>query len=125
MVDTLPTRHLLVVDDEADSADALAALLRLVLPHWDVAVAYGGSAAVECGRCGPLEAIVLDIEMPGLDGFGAAAALRAATQGTLPVLIAVSGNPSKVVAALASGVFDHALRKPIDVAQLKALCELP
>ena len=123
MVDAPHTQHLLVVDDEADSADVLAELLRLVLPHWDVAVAYGGSTAVESGRRGPLEAVVLDIERPGLDGFGAAVALRAAAQGALPVLIAVSGNPSKVAAARGSGVFDHALPKPIDVAQLKALCE--
>jgi two-component system response regulator DesR len=125
MVNASHTRHLLVVDDEADSADALAELLRLVLPRWDVAVAYAGSAAVERGRRGPLEVIVLDIEMPGLDGFAAAAALRAAAPGAALVLIAVSGNPSKVAAALASSVFDHALPKPVDLARLTALCEPP
>ena len=125
MLDTLPTRHLLVVDNEADSADALAALLRLALPHWNVVVAYDGWAAVECARCGRLAAVVLDIEMPGLDGFGAAAALRVAAQSALPVLIAVSGNSSKLAAALAGGAFDHALPKPIDLVRLTALCETP
>lgn len=123
MVQTLFIRHLLVVDDDADSADALAALLRLALPHWDVAVAYNGWTAVEFARHSPLEVVVLDIEMPRLDGFDTAAAMRAVTQGTLPVTVAVSGNPSKLATALVSGVFDRALPKPINVAQLKAMCE--
>ena len=123
MVNAPHTRHLLVVDDEVDSADALAELLQFVLPQWDVAVAYGSLAAVECTRHNPFEIVVLDIEMPGLDGFETAAALRAVTQGALPVTIAVSGSPSKVVAARASGIFDFSLLKPIDVEQIKAVCE--
>lgn len=121
MTDAPDLRHLLVVDDEQDSADALAELLRLALPDWEVIVAYDGAAAVERGRLGALDAVILDLEMPGLDGSRAAAALRVAARGAALVLIAVSGNAAKLDAARLEGVFDHAMLKPLDVPRLEGL----
>ena len=124
MTDALPTRRLLVADDEPDAAEVLAQLLRLMLPGWSVSVVHGGQAAVEQARRDPLDVVVLDIEMPVLGGAEAAAALRAEAQGAPLVLIAVSGNVSKVAAAAAGGVFDHALAKPVDLTALEKLIVL-
>ena len=120
----LPARRLLVVDDEPDAAQVLAQLLRLMLPGWSVSVVYDGQAAVEQARHAHLDVIVLDIEMPVLDGAEAAVTLRAEADGAPLVLIAVSANVSKVAAAAAGGVFDHALSKPVDMAALGKLIAL-
>jgi len=123
MSDALPPRRLLVVDDEPDTADVLAQLLQLLLPGWSVGVAYDGQTALEQAQRDWPDAVVLDIEMPVLDGVGAAMALRADAHGTAPVLVAVSGSILKADAARARGVFDHVMLKPVDAAALGRLLE--
>jgi CheY-like chemotaxis protein len=58
--------------------------------------------------------VILDLEMPVLNGFDTAAAIRHALSRAPPLLIAVSGSPAYVATADAGSVFDHAFQKPLD-----------
>jgi CheY-like chemotaxis protein len=107
-------RRVLVVDDEIDSAWALATMLSM--DGFEVRVAHDGASAVEqCVELRP-DAIVMDITMPGVDGVEAAVALqRLFSPHEMPRMIAVTGlagsrNKQHV---LDSG-FDAFLSKPAD-----------
>ena len=106
--------HVLVCDDDQDSAEALAALLALAAPSLTVDVAFDGQKAVEvaCNTCP--DVVILDLEMPRLNGFGAAATIKHALGRAPPMLIAVSGSPAYIQAADAGSIFDHAFQKPLD-----------
>src|SRR5215831_19316248 len=82
-------RRILVVDDNVDAANSLAVLLRL--EGHEVRVACDGPAALAAAQADPPEMVVLDLGMPGTDGFEVARRLRAlpGTKGTL--LVAVTG----------------------------------
>ncbi len=60
-------RRVLVVDDNADAADALAILLRLRGHRVDVV--YDGQSAVECAFADPPDVAILDIGLPEMDGY--------------------------------------------------------
>jgi two-component system, sensor histidine kinase len=65
----------LIVDDDRDVADSLAALIRVVLDY-DVCVTYDGRDAIEtAGQYRP-DVVILDVNMPVLDGFQTARELK-------------------------------------------------
>src|SRR4051794_6787387 len=78
---------LLVVDDDADTADSLADLL--ILHGHDARSATSGADALQLAADEPPDAVVLDLQMPGMDGWDLARRLSAAAKP--PLLIAVSG----------------------------------
>jgi CheY-like chemotaxis protein len=106
--------RVLVVDDNEDAADALAALLRGEL-DCEVYTAYDGAQALDkAGEVHP-DVVVMDITMPQVDGFEAARLLRRVFQRKPPRLIAVSGSADvRPEQALAWG-FDALLGKPVPV----------
>jgi CheY-like chemotaxis protein len=71
----MPGRRILVVDDNEDSAWILAEALGL-LGH-DVVVAHDGLAALELAAAWPPEIALLDLGLPGIDGYALATKLRA------------------------------------------------
>jgi signal transduction histidine kinase len=81
-------RRILVVDDNRDSANSLAMLLKL-MGH-DVATAHDGLEAVERAATFRADAILLDIGMPRLDGYEAARRIREQRQAGL-TLVALTG----------------------------------
>jgi signal transduction histidine kinase/CheY-like chemotaxis protein len=84
-----PARQLvLVVDDNTDAADLLAELLAQA--GHDVIVAYDGEAALELARGKPCDVAILDLGLPGMDGFEVARHLRTRPDGG-PTLFALSG----------------------------------
>ncbi len=111
-------RHrLLVVDDNRDAAESLAAMLRL--DGYQVETAYDGPAAVDMvGRHVP-EAVLLDIGLPGMNGYEVAQRLRA-EHGPALRLIAITGwgQQADRNRAAAAG-FDRHLVKPVEYAALK------
>jgi len=105
-------RRVLVVDDNHDSADVLALLLEL--SGHTVRVAHDGLNAVDiCADFQP-DLVVLDIGLPGLNGYEAAKRIRRQT-GRQPVLVALSGwgQDEDRVRSSAAG-FDSHLVKPVD-----------
>jgi CheY-like chemotaxis protein len=102
----------LVADDLPDAADALVGLLRLA--GYDAVAAYDGRQAVETARTFAPDLAILDIDMPGLDGYEAARRLRQEQRpGSRLVLIAHTGRttPADVQMARDAG-FDRHLPKP-------------
>jgi CheY-like chemotaxis protein len=114
----------LVVDDSPDAANSLAELLSL---HGHaVIVALGGAAALErIGERVP-DVVLLDIRMPGMDGYEVARQIkeRCAEEGKRPLLVAVTGCGSEADRARSTRVgFDLHLVKPVDPAVLVGMME--
>ena len=80
---------ILIVDDWPDSAESLADILRLSGGH-QVKVAYDGAAAICLASAQSFDVVLLDLEMPRLDGCQVAEHILA-LPGEAPLLIAVSG----------------------------------
>jgi signal transduction histidine kinase len=116
---TQPLR-VLVVDDNADTADTLATLLEL--EGHQVKLAHDGPTALAAAATFRPDAVVLDLGLPGMDGFEVARRLRDRTGGNGPVLVAVSGycqDEDRKRARLAG--FDHHLVKPAEIGTLASL----
>ncbi|WP_254225610.1 hybrid sensor histidine kinase/response regulator [Burkholderia glumae] len=113
-------RRVLVVDDNVDAADALAALLSI--EGHQVKVAYSALDALALAPSFEPSAILLDIGLPGMDGHEAARRLRAMPAGRDAQLVAVTGygQAADRERALAAG-FDAHLVKPVAMAQLQRL----
>ncbi len=109
---------ILVVDDNVDSADTMAMLLRM----WGhtVHVAHNGTEALRLARKHAPRLILLDIGLPGMDGFEVARRLRKLGKARRAVLLAVSGysQPDDRLHALSAG-FDDYLVKPVDARELR------
>jgi two-component system CheB/CheR fusion protein len=113
-------RRVLVVDDNQDAAESTAVLLRL-LGH-EVQVAHDGPAALSVVPQFHPDIVLLDIGLPGMDGYEVARALRAQPQLRGLVLVAVTGygQDEDRRQALAAG-FDRHLTKPLAPQVLTAL----
>ncbi|MBJ7314053.1 response regulator [Rugamonas sp. CCM 8940] len=110
----------LVVDDNDDAADSLAALLEL--EGFSVAVAYDGASSVTAAAARRPDVIVMDLGMPGMDGYQAARQIRAAPGGGAILLIALTGwGQSDARRRTVEAGFDHHLIKPVDIEQILRL----
>jgi signal transduction histidine kinase/CheY-like chemotaxis protein len=104
----------LVVEDHADSREALRALIEELGHHVDVA--RDGLEAIE--RAGAAQVLVVDIGLPGMDGYEVARRVRAERGGSV-YLIALTGygQPEDRRRALEAG-FDRHFTKPVDIGAL-------
>lgn len=105
----------LIVDDEDDLADSIATLLEHD-GHRTVR-ARDGVHALELLEAWTPELILLDMNMPRLDGFGVLAAL--AKRGRPCPIVAMSAFPVMLPKAIALGA-THTLRKPFELEELRA-----
>ena len=115
-----PARRVLLADDNRDAADSLAAVLR-ALGH-EVHVAYDGEEALAAGAALRPDTVILDIGMPGLNGYDAARRVRQSAWGRGARLVALTGwgqEGDKAQAAAAG--FDQHLTKPVEAETLQAL----
>lgn len=117
--EVLPLR-ILVVDDNVDSAESLAMLLRI--EGHQTSVAFDGVAAVETALKEQPDVVLLDIGLPNLNGYEAAQRIRSATPGARLHLVALTGwgQEDDRRRSRESG-FDHHLVKPVDAEELLAL----
>jgi CheY-like chemotaxis protein len=108
--------RVLVVEDNRDAADSLAMLLGL----WghEAAVAYDGRAALAALDAGRPDVVLLDVKMPGLDGYGVAQRIRG-LPAPLPLILAVTGLADEDHRARGRALFDDYLLKPIDTDLLR------
>jgi PAS domain S-box-containing protein len=113
-------RRILVVDDNADAAASLALLLKF--SGHEVHVAHDGEAALRLAETLRPQAVLLDVGMPGMDGYEVARRLRQRPGRDDLVIIAVTGYGAETDRrrARAAG-FDHHLTKPIELASLADL----
>lgn len=111
--------RVLVADDNSDTTDSLAQLLRL--SGCEVDVAYEGFAVVPVAeRFGP-DVCILDVKMPGISGWEIARRLRDGVGGKRLLLIAVTGVQGQQSAdnSVDAG-FDHHFVKPAAPADILA-----
>lgn len=109
--------RVLVVDDEADAADSTAAFLGL--SGFDCRTATSGDEALRLARDFPPDVVLLDLLMPGMDGYALAACLRENFRNPRPFLVAVSGCATEAEhrRSAAAGIDLH-LNKPVEPAVL-------
>jgi signal transduction histidine kinase len=117
-------RRILVADDNADSLESLAALLRC--DGHEVYTACDGEQAFEQAARHRPQIALLDIGMPKLDGVQVGRKIRAETWGRGMTLIALTGwgQDSDRKRTHAAG-FDAHLVKPLDVSDLSVYLQLP
>ncbi|GAC1467918.1 MAG: hypothetical protein NVSMB9_10050 [Isosphaeraceae bacterium] len=109
--------RILVVDDNEDTARGMAKLLRL--SGHTVQVAHTGPDAIASAREHCPEAVILDIGLPGMDGYEVATHLRNEEGSKGTVIVAVSGYGERQVGCHSDEPkFDHHLVKPIDFDRL-------
>ena len=110
----------LVIEDNPDAADSL----RMLLEHYghEVLVAHTGPIGVTLAQEWQPQVVVSDIGLPGLDGFGVAAALRHNPATAQIRLIALTGYGTDEDRRRSREVgFDSHLVKPVDPAELHAV----
>jgi CheY-like chemotaxis protein len=113
-------RHVLLAEDNRDISRSMSALLELA--GFDVEAVYDGRDAVDAAFARCPEILLLDIGLPGMDGYHVAERLRgeAALKGIL--IIAISGYDADAYPARSRRAgFDHHLVKPIDFDDLMPL----
>jgi two-component system response regulator DesR len=94
---------LLIADDQALVRGALAALLDLE-PDLDVVAEVGrGDEVIDAAKNSQPDVALLDVEMPGLDGIEAAAALRTAVPGVRVLMVTTFGRPGYLRRAMEAG----------------------
>jgi PAS domain S-box-containing protein len=115
--------RILVVDDNRDAAQSLSLLLNTV--GHAVSLAYDGHAALEAALAERPEVVLLDIGLPGMDGYTVARALRQHPGLEKTHLIALSGYGRQVDREQARKAgFNGYLTKPVDFDELQyALAE--
>ncbi len=107
-------RRVLVVDDHEDAADGLARILRR--RGHQVEVRYDGAGALSAADGFSPEIFLLDLGLPGMDGYELAQALRKHPEHSGALLVAISGyaQESDRSRSAAAG-FDHHFSKPISM----------
>ena len=104
-------RRIVVIDDNVDAAESLAMLLRL--KGHEVHVAYDGPAGVSLALKTKPDSVLVDIGLPGIDGYEVAKRLRAQEEERM-LLIALTGysqTEDRIKSEQAG--FDHHLVKPV------------
>lgn len=114
--------RILIVDDNRDNADTLALLVQL-WGHTPV-VAYDGATGLKAALDECPDCLLLDITMPGIDGYALARRVRQAglEQAKLVAVSALS-HPEHVRRVEEAG-FDYRLTKPADPAELEGLLKM-
>src|SRR5262249_8988479 len=108
-----PKHRILVVDDNKDSADSLATLLRLV--GNEVRTAHDGRQALEMAAAYQPDLVFLDIGMPGMNGYEVAQQIRAESKYAGIVLVAMTGYGTEEDRRRSKEAgFDRHLVKPIE-----------
>jgi CheY-like chemotaxis protein len=113
-------RRVLVADDNRDSADSMAVVLRM-MGH-DVRTVHDGRQAIDEAAVFRPDVALLDIGMPQVDGYEAARRIREAPWGQAMLLVALTGwGQDEDRRRAAEAGFDLHFTKPIDVDEIEKL----
>jgi CheY-like chemotaxis protein len=109
--------QVLVVDDNQDAADSLAALLEI--EGFDVRTVYDGAAALAAAGQRQPDMIIMDLGMPGMDGYETARAIRQQPGAERILLLALTGwGQNDARRRTTEAGFDHHLVKPVELEQI-------
>ncbi len=117
-------RRILVVDDNVDAVESLALLLRL--DGHEVQAVYDGPSALAAAATNPPEVAILDLGMPGMDGYELARRLRKLPETKDVLLLALTGwaEANDRQRCFEAG-FDGHLPKPVDWEALRQFLAHP
>ena len=117
---TGPTLRVLVVDDNVDAAESFAMLLQGFGHH--IRMAHTGPTAVEAALAYNPHVILLDIGLPGFDGFQVAERIRQQPEHKNTVLIAMTGYGQETDRQRSKEAgFDHHLVKPAEFSKVQEI----
>jgi PAS domain S-box-containing protein len=118
-------RRVLVVDDNVSAASMLTQLIGRLGPY-DVQAAHNGSEALRLTKELRPDLVLLDIGLPGMDGYDVARAIRADADSNGLLLVAVTGYGQDDDRRLSREAgFDEHLVKPVPVADILRLFQHP
>ncbi|RMF25941.1 MAG: sensor histidine kinase [Cyanobacteria bacterium J083] len=115
---TLPEKYILAVDDIPDNL----LLVQLALEHegHQVVLAHSGEAALQQIKQAPPSLILLDVMMPGMDGYEVTRRIRQDKNiPFIPILLLTAREESSLVEGLDAGA-DEFVRKPFAIEELQA-----
>ncbi len=110
----------LVVDDEKDFVEMLS--LRLQEAGEKVSTAYSGKECLEILEASPIDVVILDIKMPGMDGIETLGEIRKRFPIIEVIMLTGHGSTETAVEGMKLGAFDYLL-KPADFDDLSAKLE--
>jgi predicted ATPase/signal transduction histidine kinase/CheY-like chemotaxis protein len=114
--------RLLVAED--NQVNQLVAVRLLGMDGHQCVVAPNGAEALRLLESEPFDAVLMDVQMPIMDGFTATREIRRREQGTgrrVPIIAVTASATTEVVAACASSGMDHYLSKPLRLDALRIL----
>ena len=113
-------RRVLIVDDNQDAATTLALILKLT--GHEAHIRFDGQTGVEAAESLRPQVVILDISMPGMDGYQACRFIREQPWGKPVLLVALSGYGQEDHKRRSTEAgFDAHLVKPVDLTTLKEL----
>ena len=117
---TVQRRRVLIVDDNRDSVETMATLIRL--SGHEIEMAHDGETALKKAKSFKPEIILLDVGLPDMHGYEVAERLRAIPENKSLVIVALTGygNEEDRRRARDAG-FDYHFVKPVDFTALESL----
>lgn len=107
--------RILVVDDEVDLAEGIRE--NLALEGHDVEAVYHGTTALERIRSGGFDLVILDVMLPGTDGYTICETMREEDRNTPVLFLTAKGTPDDRIRGLEVGGDDY-LPKPFHLKEL-------
>jgi DNA-binding NtrC family response regulator len=113
---------ILLVDDQRDVRSALRRAL--FLPGYTIHEANGGAEALEILRAGPIDAVVSDYDMPGIDGMSLLQRVRLQYPATVRILVTGRADLNLAVRALNEGAVHRFFLKPWNNVDLRGIVQM-
>jgi DNA-binding NtrC family response regulator len=107
--------RILIVDDEKDFTESLAE--RLALRDYDVSTSFSGEEALEKLKTYNLDVVILDVQMPGLDGIETLREIKRIKPLTEVIMLTAHATVETAIRGMQLGALDY-LMKPCDNEEL-------
>jgi HD-like signal output (HDOD) protein/ActR/RegA family two-component response regulator len=114
-------QRIMFVDDEPNLLAGLRRMLRIKRDQWDMQFAEGGEQALALMAENPVDAVVSDMRMPGMDGGQLLAEVRRLHPQTARIILSGHADRSAIISAV--GPTQQYLAKPCDLQLLVAVLE--
>jgi putative nucleotidyltransferase with HDIG domain len=111
--------NILIVDDEIGPRESLRMILK---PHYNIFTAENGYVALQLVRQVEMDAITLDLKMPGMSGIDALKEIRSIDPDVMIIIITGYGTLKSAIEAIRYGVFDY-IPKPFNVPEIMCIID--